>query len=26
MQKILDRVWKIESDENWTSLFDELLV
>jgi 2-methylcitrate dehydratase len=26
MEKILDRIWKIENDENWTALFDELRV
>ena len=24
LQKILDRVWKIESDAHWPSLFDAL--
>jgi 2-methylcitrate dehydratase len=24
MQKVLDRIWKIDSDDNWTALFDEL--
>jgi 2-methylcitrate dehydratase len=26
MEKVLDRVWKIENDQNWTALFDELRV
>jgi 2-methylcitrate dehydratase len=26
MEKILDRIWKIDTDENWTALFDELRV
>jgi 2-methylcitrate dehydratase len=26
MQKVLDRVWKIENDSDWWSLFDELLI
>jgi 2-methylcitrate dehydratase len=26
MQAVLDRVWRLESDENWTALFGELIV
>jgi 2-methylcitrate dehydratase PrpD len=26
LQKVLDRVWKIESDANWTALFEELRI
>ena len=26
MQKILDRLWKIESDDNWPALFEELRI
>jgi hypothetical protein len=26
LQKVLDRVWKIDSDENWATLFDELRI
>jgi 2-methylcitrate dehydratase len=26
LQKVLDRVWKIESDANWSALFDELQI
>jgi hypothetical protein len=24
LEKVLDRVWKIDSDADWPSLFDEL--
>jgi 2-methylcitrate dehydratase len=26
LQKVLDRVWRIDSDDNWTALFDEVRV
>ena len=26
LQKVLDRAWRIESDPQWTTLFDELRV
>jgi 2-methylcitrate dehydratase PrpD len=26
LQKVLDRAWRIESDPNWATLFDELRV
>ena len=26
IEKILDRVWKFENDDDWASLFDELRV